>query len=252
MIYRNIETLIGEICGMNFDFKIIQKSKSIFLSLSGGTDSALLFYLICKYISENKIDTTITPFTVIDTKRPGNDFYTNKIINFMKRTFKNTKINKNVIDYITKINSNDKLRLMEKTINNHFLHNKYDLSMNALSSFPDQNELKNNKDMYKKAMTIITEDRTKTGNKQVGPIYDSQKNTYWYFPFINIDKKNIAKMYEEYNLMDNLFPITQSCIGYTKETNNGTEPCKKCFWCLEKYWAFGLFDYPKDLINDRF
>lgn len=252
MIYRNIETLTGEICGMNFNFKVLKIPKKIFLLLSGGTDSALLFYLLCKYIDENKIDTTITPFTLIDTRRPGNDFYTNKIINFMRHTFKSVNINDNVIRYITKINTHDKKKLTKEQLKLYFSKNNYELSISALTSFPSQSELEKNKELYNQSLNILTEDRTKTETKKTGPMYEKENNTYWYFPFINIDKKDVAKMYEEYDLMDNLFPITQSCVGYPKHTKNGTEPCKTCFWCLEKYWAFGLFDYPKNLINDRF
>ena len=63
-----------------------------------------------------------------------------------------------------------------------------------------------------------------------------------YMPFINIDKKFIAGLYEQFNLIDTLFLSTMSCIGFKKETKNFTEPCRKCFWCYEKKWAFGCYD----------
>ena len=42
--------------------------------------------------------------------------------------------------------------------------------------------------------------------------------------------------------MKELFPITASCVGYAKETDYFTKPCKVCWWCREKKWAFGMYD----------
>ena len=40
-------------------------------------------------------------------------------------------------------------------------------------------------------------------------------------------KKYVAELYEKYNLMDNLLPVTVSCID---DLPDG-KPCKKCWWC---------------------
>ena len=57
-----------------------------------------------------------------------------------------------------------------------------------------------------------------------------------------VNKKFIAQCYKDYNLMDKLYPLTASCIGYADTTNYFTEPCKTCWWCKEKLWAFGSYD----------
>ena len=49
-------------------------------------------------------------------------------------------------------------------------------------------------------------------------------------------KKYVAELYKKYNLMDNLFPITVSCIN-----DLPIGACKKCWWCKERYWAFGRY-----------
>jgi hypothetical protein len=56
----------------------------------------------------------------------------------------------------------------------------------------------------------------------------------YFNPFINIDKKQIAAWYTEYNLMDILYPITISCEAFVPP-----RPCGGCWWCKEKEWAFG-------------
>ena len=63
-----------------------------------------------------------------------------------------------------------------------------------------------------------------------------------YRPFVNVDKKFVADLYKQFDLMDDLFPLTMSCIGFDYQTNYFTEPCKKCYWCHEKKWAFGCYD----------
>ena len=60
-------------------------------------------------------------------------------------------------------------------------------------------------------------------------------------PYINVDKKFVAGVYKDNDLMLKLFPYTGSCVGTANETNGFSEPCKKCFWCKEKYWAFGEY-----------
>ena len=62
-----------------------------------------------------------------------------------------------------------------------------------------------------------------------------------YKPFVNVNKKFLAGLYEQENIMD-LHNITESCTGFPKDTNWFTEPCKRCFWCYERKWAFGSYD----------
>jgi 7-cyano-7-deazaguanine synthase in queuosine biosynthesis len=56
-------------------------------------------------------------------------------------------------------------------------------------------------------------------------------------PWTNIDKKGIASLYREYNLMDTLFCYTKSCTN--AESTVANYHCGKCWWCYERKWAFG-------------
>ena len=55
-------------------------------------------------------------------------------------------------------------------------------------------------------------------------------------PLISYTKRELALLYKDYGLMEDLFPVTVSCIG------DEPYPCKNCWWCLEKHDAFGMFD----------
>lgn len=59
----------------------------------------------------------------------------------------------------------------------------------------------------------------------------------WITPWININKKEIAKMYEDEGLMHSLFPLTRSCIKRPEDT--GKLHCGECWWCKEREWGFG-------------
>lgn len=66
----------------------------------------------------------------------------------------------------------------------------------------------------------------------------------YYRPWTNIDKKKIAEIYREYNLIESLFPLTRSC-EYVPSTINkipdlGTDHCGQCWGCQERKWGFGM------------
>ena len=71
------------------------------------------------------------------------------------------------------------------------------------------------------------------------PAYrDGAKRYHPEKPFQNHDKAWVARCFESEGLMKGLFPLTRSCEGQADKTKNFTKPCKKCWWCREKYWAF--------------
>ena len=66
----------------------------------------------------------------------------------------------------------------------------------------------------------------------------------FYMPWANTDKKGIAQMYKEENLMDTLAPVTRSCeydstCDYFDDIKDpGLGHCGECWWCKEREWAF--------------
>ena len=53
-------------------------------------------------------------------------------------------------------------------------------------------------------------------------------------PFININKKEIAKLYKILDI-ENLYSMTRSCESLTVLDAH----CGECWWCKERMWAFG-------------
>jgi 7-cyano-7-deazaguanine synthase in queuosine biosynthesis len=69
-----------------------------------------------------------------------------------------------------------------------------------------------------------------------------------YTPWANVDKRKIAEMYKEANLLEELFPLTRSCeydptsSFFDKVEDPGMGHCGSCWWCEERQWAFGRLE----------
>lgn len=241
---------------LHSDLNKIQQYQSIYMNVSGGTDSALLLFLIAKHINDNNLSTKITPAAGVEPQPYyiKNDWYVEKIVSIIKSFFPLINMQNAIITQFegytrdkSKDNPYPKISCMKKMNNKHVENGHYDLIIDAITSFPPLSELKKYKDLHLATTYIGPEDRTYTNTRNDAIIQN--QGIDWWQPMINFHKKDIAKLYEHYDLMDNLFPYTASCTGNASDTKNFTDSCKKCFWCLEKYWAFGLFDYPKRLIS---
>jgi len=81
--------------------------------------------------------------------------------------------------------------------------------------------------------------RDNTGNNDM-----FHTDNEFYIPWSNTDKKGIAKMYREENLMDSLFPVTRSCEYdptcdyFDKVEDPQLGHCGECWWCKEREWGF--------------
>ena len=74
----------------------------------------------------------------------------------------------------------------------------------------------------------------KSGDKNEVELKEIAKTT-WVLPFGGVDKKFIAYQYKRHEL-HGLRAITVSCTADSKT------PCQECWWCQERFWAFGDYD----------
>jgi len=83
-------------------FDIPDKFKNIGIKLSGGTDSAIILYLLCKYISDSKLDKIIIPFTAEKYIKPYHEKFSKLCLDFCKNEFPGVKFSKHYIFKQTK------------------------------------------------------------------------------------------------------------------------------------------------------
>jgi len=76
------------------------------------------------------------------------------------------------------------------------------------------------------------------------------KSTYYrekdgiilYNPMTYVNKKFVAWIYEMWDARDILLK-TSSCTRNYSHSTRKYGPCKECFHCMEKRWAFGMYDH---------
>jgi len=225
--------------------KDIKESKKIAISLSGGADSAILFYHACDVLP----DKTFIPWSGYDTRRPDSIFYAMEVYSFVKKSYPNVNIlPHHTFRYTTIIGSkmqttkewdwkkdpksvahhNEEVKLWNK--------HKFDLTLNGMTCNPPEEAIKKFK------MDVDT------GHGVIEPRRSVRDRPHWlhhthfrgvYSPFVQEDKSYVKMMYEKYGVLNTLFPLTASCIGFPYETDNGQKPCRNCVWCKERLWAFG-------------
>lgn len=231
----------------DFDFHV----NEVILTLSGGLDSASLFYLICKHLPH----ASVIPFTARDANFTIDSQCANEVTKFMQKEFVDIDI-KDLVVYDINETDLDKVSLAEIEDYKEQRQDLYHMPNRGVSKTIQLNQaIKDIKSKYPNAvrcdaMTSNPPDyvmenfngwddfETRRDPKQVK---NTRPNKRLYKPFVNLDKKFIADIFFQNNLMQTLFPLTKSCCGGSEITENYTKPCKKCFHCFEKYWAFECY-----------
>jgi 7-cyano-7-deazaguanine synthase in queuosine biosynthesis len=235
--------------------------KRIVVSLSGGCDSASSFYLTAKHFP----DIEIYPLTLRDQNAPKDADAAIEITNFIKKRFPNSKINDIEVGSYNDLDPKTYTKAQE-TIDKHPKYKSLNVvQMSKINSIDEQNTAfmkMIDRPLRVDGMTanppvnvrMAFADRMKKYHptRNFGPfeidrvqgeirrdVHDKPELKYnVYQPFLNVNKRFVAGVFKENNLMDDLYPITRSCVGGSWQTKDFTEWCWQCFWCYEKDWAF--------------
>jgi len=212
----------------------LEKNNTLGIWFSGGADSSILCYLLAKQIKENNLDYKIQPVTVL--KRIDDTAHYD-VLNFIKQDLDCADI---FLDIIIHNPTNEKeytdsffdVRLK------HVVEGRYKYIYSGINQSPNIEDYSNGWKMVSEIQNIRGSQITKL--KILSGVIDLDGTDYEFGdirPFVNIDKKEIANLYKHYNLLDSLFPLTNSC-GYHGPANSH---CETCWFCRERLWAFGRF-----------
>ena len=213
----------------------LPKTGNILLWVSGGLDSALGLYVVTKHIKENKLKNKIVVATwkrdSDDNPKKGkpakdwNITHAKKVMTWVEKKLKLTKTQK-FKHIIVPTPPKDGLRIDASHWQQVFDDNKIEYKLKETFGFVTKNPAR----PVMKEHGLYTDDR---------PAYrDGTKRKHNSKPWQNYDKQWIARQFKAEGLMKGLYPLTRSCEGQADKTQNFTKPCKKCWWCREKYWAF--------------
>lgn len=189
--------------------------KNIGIKMSGGVDSSIVAFLLAKFLKEENINAKLYPIVMLEEISPFQEIFVKKILPVIEELTK-FKFEDIILYHITANEDKEtKTRFVEKE-----LSSKLDLIVSGTNHQP-------------KNHTIIA--KGFPGEIREG-LFPYLWDDYIYTPVMNIDKKEIAEIYQEYNLTETLFPLTRSC---TKVTTNFDTHCGECWWCHERKWGFG-------------
>ena len=231
-------------------FNVPQEYINIGMKVSGGADSAILLYLLCKYIKEERPDAMITPITIEKDIMKFHFRFSKLVIDFCKKEFPTVKFAEQIIYQHHESEAN--YDTTQTIVLNTLVYNKLiDCHFVGITLNPP-----NDVQFYDTRGDIHNSPLGREDNNELrATVKKSLVNNYTsYRPLVNINKKGIYELYREFNLIDTLFPLTRSCESKDpNKTKNYTIHCKRCWDCKERKWAFGninnIYDQQDDYEN---
>lgn len=212
----------------------LKENKTLGIWFSGGADSSILCYLLAKHIKENQPEYKIQPVTVL--KRIGDTAHLD-VLNFIKQELDCADMFLDIIVH----NTSSKQEYDDSFFNvrlDHVVKGKYNYIYSGLNQSPDAEAYTNGWKMAQEVQEIRGSTVTKL--KILCGVIELDGVDYEFGdirPFMMMDKKEIAELYRQHNLLDTLFPLTNSCGGHSPPNTH----CEKCWNCRERLWAFGKF-----------
>lgn len=190
--------------------------------ISGGVDSAIVTYMLCKYIVKEHKNMKIIPMTTIHAEKPFQEIYSKKVIAYLNKEFGDIFLE----HQINTANDRTEYISAQESLQRSCIE-KFDIPVifSGITANPPKNVLEEFAD------DGPTDDRN-------GKTFPTRQNNVR-IPLRNIDKKGVAEIYAYFGLQKALYPITRSCEEYTLGPFN--KHCENCWWCKERYWGFGTY-----------
>ena len=252
-MYTNENSMLLNAAGQSAVIYIPEVYKKIVVNVSGGVDSAMLLWQVLTYLrQQDRILDEVRVLTGVDTLRPTSEWNAVEIYLAIAEKFVEQNLYHDIFKYRKNGSKRDIHIAYEKKLRHEqgfycLLHGRTENPPIEEQKLVTYNESGKGlgKTMYSDAVRPSEREST-TIKRPMISWYDYDLNTplYWSAPFDNVNKKFIAELYKnEHYMMDEVYPLTASCISDNAlDTNYWQLPCKRCWWCKERYWAFGSYD----------
>lgn len=209
----------------------IEGHSNIGIRLSGGADSAILLSLICESIVRLGVqdECKVIPITIHWDQKPFNLFYSGGVLDLVRELYPSVNIIeprvgncKEFADYSTA------QRELERSI---YQSGLITVSFSGVTENPPEDSIDWD------GVWHMRDTRRDPGDSPDHITHADGLEKY--YPFIHINKRGVADMYDMLGLLDSLYPLTWSCEGYKDMNEYFTKQCGKCWWCKERIWGFG-------------
>lgn len=209
----------------------IYDSGPVGVLVSGGADSAILLYVVMKYVTNSPIHIYASINTgIISEQGPAFD----NVVSTCSRLTDNTNfiLHKNVLEI-------DDSAVYFDMCNNALNSGEVDILYKGLTIFPDH-------DVWKdwELTSDFQENYDARPPGVVQPLWGISNfggdpncsiGDRLYKPWVNHNKQDIAAIYRELGVEKELYPISRSCEAWPLEGQH----CGRCWWCRERIWGFG-------------
>ena len=225
-----------------FPIHFDKSAKKILVTLSGGADSAILFYMLAKLIFDLKIETKLYAVTVsrFYKTKPWLEISANKVFEYVKNKFPTV-----VIEQYWGFMPPTLETVTLKEINVKHIKGDY-ADVLYMTEYQDYLIKKHNFDYVYSGTTMNPDIENGPTFREPSQI---KENWFWVVagksinPFGMLKKNFTIAQYHNYNVLD-LFELTRSCEGDIKtfgnvyKDNNKIPPvCGECFFCKERKWG---------------
>ena len=223
--------------------------KNIAIRLSGGPDSAIIYYAICNFYKGHP-DVQIFPYTMASPLRPHSIKKSQDIINFTAAATgkvptkhyslyhldhnNSNSLEVNNFEYVNGQELLEKTLLSEQAIDIIYSGLSMNCPANELEKFTNSlNVVKSMK--YQDAMSSRDTDR----DSEFLPSMSFIGSYYFCLPFVNVDKRTVKTVFDQHSVTQTLFPLTWSCESSDQSDFINPKHCGACYFCLEREFVFG-------------
>jgi NH3-dependent NAD+ synthetase len=199
--------------------------KKIGIKLSGGADSAIVCYMLAKYIKECRPDITLYPITAVSSTKPYNAIFAQRIIEKIQSLL-NFEFGQHWVRPVESSTSQEYMAGQEKFINELYQNQIIHMHFSGITAIPDSTDAP---ELHNTTLGGPVDNRSKGTHKK------PQHGASWRKPLINVDKKAVFDLYQNLGVVEELFPLTRSCEA---RTTDFSRHCEQCWFCKERFWAF--------------
>jgi 7-cyano-7-deazaguanine synthase in queuosine biosynthesis len=211
-------------------FDTYPDNENIGLSLSGGADSALLLYLFAKMVSDRTFY-GIKPVQIhclhghdISYVHQQSSDAATRVVEYVQNKYPNVSIFLHITQY----------HLTDDTSKEVYHREFYD-AMKELWDLPHivRGTTQGMPESYRPSH--MYEHTIPNADPSPEELIEFSQTTP-VVPLGAVDKRWVKLQYRYQGIMD-LANITASCIADIPDA-----PCRECWWCKERFWAFGNYD----------
>jgi hypothetical protein len=213
----------------NWEIDLPEDMKILGLKISGGADSAIVCYMVAKYVTEERPDITIHPITAVANTKPFQQIFADKVLRKVEEL---TGIEFAPHQYRTIDSSTVENYINQQAdlVNDVYASQGLQKHFSGLTANPTAEDAP---ELYDGAHSIPGSYGPNDTDRSKG----SEKKPNTWRPLINVDKKGVAEHYVKLGVLEELFPLTRSCEK--DQTYTFEEHCEDCWFCRERKWGFG-------------